>query len=488
MTYHLTAPTCVQATIALPASKSISNRALILHALARGAQPPRNLSRCDDTDVMVRAFNPGCPSPERCQNPLETERPAAQKADETATDGPGTPQIIDIKAAGTAMRFLTAYLSVTPGSYLLTGTARMQQRPIGILVDALRWLGADIDYAGQEGFPPLLIRGRDPRGGAASATVTTTAIASAIATACASTTATAEAGPEAAQSLTLPANISSQYISALLMIGPLQPGGLRLTLTGDIISRPYIDLTLNLMRRYGAEADWTDRNTLTVTSGNYHDAALTVESDWSAASYWYEVLALNAHGLKQHPLPIGEDEGPVHPSVELLGLSADSPQGDSRVAELFGRLGVRTAYTDRGVRLSPMGLPVARLIEDLTDTPDLAQTLVVTCCLMGIPFRIGGLKSLRIKETDRIAALQTELHRLGYVVREEQPGLLTWNGERSPLLPDPVVQTYDDHRMAMAFAPACLTGTPIAIDHPEVVTKSYPNFWDHLRLAGFTVD
>ena len=468
MTYHLTAPTCVQATIALPASKSISNRALILHALARGAQPPRNLSRCDDTDVMVRAINPSCPSREQCLNPLETGQAAAQQADETTADRPGTPQSIDIKAAGTAMRFLTAYFSVTPGSYLLTGTARMQQRPIGILVDALRRLGADIDYAGQEGFPPLLIRGRDPRGGAA--------------------TAMAEAGPEAAQCLTLPANVSSQYISALLMIGPLQPGGLRLTLTGDIISRPYIDLTLNLMRRYGAEADWTDRNTLTVLPGNYRDAALTVESDWSAASYWYEVLALNAYGLKQHPLPIGEDEGPVHPSVELLGLCADSPQGDSRVAELFGRLGVRTAYTDRGVLLSPMGLPVARLIEDLTDTPDLAQTLVVTCCLMGIPFRIGGLKSLRIKETDRIAALQTELHRLGYVVREEQPGLLTWNGERSPLLPDPIVQTYDDHRMAMAFAPACLTGTPIAIDHPEVVTKSYPNFWDHLRLAGFTVD
>ena len=458
MTYHLTAPTCVQATIALPASKSISNRALILHALARGACLPQNISHCDDTDVMVKALNM---EPDGVQ-----------------------PCVVDVKAAGTAMRFLTAYLSVTPGSYLLTGTARMQQRPIGILVDALRRLGADIDYAGQEGFPPLLIRGRDPRGAAASATASATTTTSATAEA----TAMVEAGPEAAQCLTLPANVSSQYISALLMIGPLQPGGLRLTLTGDIISRPYIDLTLNLMRRYGAEADWTDHNTLTVLPGNYRDAALTVESDWSAASYWYEVLALNAHGLKQHPLPIGEGEGPVHPSVELLGLCADSPQGDSRVAELFGRLGVRTAYTDRGVRLSPMGLPVARLIEDLTDTPDLAQTLVVTCCLMGIPFRIGGLKSLRIKETDRIAALQTELHRLGYVVREEQPGLLTWNGERSPLLPDPIIQTYDDHRMAMAFAPACLTGAPIAIDHPEVVTKSYPNFWDHLRLAGFTVD
>ncbi|MGN0048437.1 MAG: 3-phosphoshikimate 1-carboxyvinyltransferase [Bacteroides sp.] len=411
MQYKLTAPEHLATALRLPASKSISNRALILHALARGTHRPENLSDCDDTRVMIRALE-------------------------------GNAAEIDILAAGTAMRFLTAYLSVTPGTRLLTGTQRMQQRPIRILVDALRSLGADIAYAGNEGFPPLLITGSRLQG----------------------------------EGVTLAGNVSSQYISALLMVGAVLPQGLRLQLTGEIVSRPYIDLTLLLMRDFGAQAAWEGADRIVVKPGGYRDTPFTVESDWSAASYWYQMMALR---------PTCE-ENPA-PSVELYGLFPRSYQGDSLGADLFARLGVRTAFTDRGVRLSKMGVPVARLVEDLVEIPDLAQTFVVTCCLMNIPFRFTGLQSLKIKETDRIQALINELHKLGYVIHSEQDSILSWNGERCPAEADPLIATYEDHRMAMAFAPACLCVPHLRIDHPEVVSKSYPAYWDDLRAAGFGV-
>lgn len=411
MQYRLTAPEHLATALRLPASKSISNRALILHALAQGTHRPVNLSDCDDTRVMIRALE-------------------------------GNAAEIDILAAGTAMRFLTAYLSVTPGTRLLTGTQRMQQRPIRILVDALRSLGADIAYAGNEGFPPLLITGSRLQG----------------------------------EAVTLAGNVSSQYISALLMVGAVLPHGLRLHLTGDIVSRPYIDLTLQLMRDFGAQAAWEGADRIVVKPGGYRDTPFTVESDWSAASYWYQMMAL---------MPTCEEE--PAPSVELYGLFPRSYQGDSRGADLFARLGVRTAFTDRGVRLSKMGVPVARLVEDLVEIPDLAQTFVVTCCLMNIPFRFTGLQSLKIKETDRIQALINELHKLGYVIHSEQDSILFWNGERCPTEADPLIATYEDHRMAMAFAPTCLCVPHLRIDHPEVVSKSYPAYWDDLRAAGFGV-
>lgn len=407
-TFTLKAPEMLQVRVALPASKSISNRALILHALSGGVQRPINLSDCDDTEVMIRA--------------LEHD---------------GTE--IDIHAAGTAMRFLTAYFSTRSGRRLLTGSARMKQRPIRLLVDALRTLGADICYAEAEGFPPLLIHGK------------------------------ALPGSE----ITLAGSVSSQYISALLMIGPTLPNGLTLHLTGDLISVPYINLTLSLMAHYGAEARWTDERTIRVEPGSYRDVSFTVESDWSAASYWYEMMALWQQGQ--------------NPCIDLLGLFPRSSQGDSRGAELFAKLGVHTAFTDEGVRLTKLGTPVARLVENLVDIPDLAQTFVVTCCLMGIPFRFSGLQSLRIKETDRISALQQELHKLGYVIKDEHDSILSWNGERCPREDHPVIATYDDHRMAMAFAPAVLSVPALAIAHPEVVSKSYPSYWQHLAAAGFIV-
>lgn len=406
MQYLLNAPASLHATVQLPASKSISNRALILHALSGGSTRPENLSDCDDTQVMIRALD-------------------------------YMPDVIDIHAAGTAMRFLTAYLCVTPGTHTITGTERMQQRPIRILVDALRTLGARIDYAGNEGFPPLCINGTQLTG----------------------------------SEIELAGNVSSQYISALLMIGAVLPVGLKLRLTGNIISRPYINLTLQLMHDFGAQAGWTSESSIDVTPGGYRDTPFRVESDWSAASYWYQMTAL-ATGS---------------PEVELLGLFANSAQGDSRGAELFARLGVQTEYTPQGVKLRKQGHPVVRLDEDLVDIPDLAQTFVVTSCLLDVPFRFTGLQSLKIKETDRICALITELRKLGYVVHAEQDSILWWDGERCPADEQPGIDTYEDHRMAMAFAPACLVCPSIRINEPQVVSKSYPRYWDDLQAAGFGI-
>lgn len=406
MQYLLNAPASLYATVQLPASKSISNRALILHALSGGSTRPENLSDCDDTQVMIRALD-------------------------------HMPDVIDIHAAGTAMRFLTAYLCVTPGTHTITGTERMQQRPIRILVDALRTLGARIDYAGNEGFPPLCINGTQLTG----------------------------------SEIELAGNVSSQYISALLMIGAVLPVGLKLRLTGNIISRPYINLTLQLMHDFGAQAGWTSESSIDVTPGGYRDTPFRVESDWSAASYWYQMTALSAGS----------------PEVELLGLFANSAQGDSRGAELFARLGVQTEYIPQGVKLRKQGHPVVRLDEDLVDIPDLAQTFVVTSCLLDVPFRFTGLQSLKIKETDRICALITELRKLGYVVHAEQDSILWWDGERCPADEQPGIDTYEDHRMAMAFAPACLVCPSIRINEPQVVSKSYPRYWDDLQAAGFGI-
>lgn len=406
MRYKLSAPSVVKTTIQLPASKSISNRALIINALARGTTPPCNLSDCDDTLVMIKAL-----------------------AENNET--------IDIMAAGTAMRFLTAYLSTVQGTHILTGTERMQQRPIQILVNALRELGAQIEYAGKEGFPPLRIHGTELKG----------------------------------NELTLKGNVSSQYISALLMIGPVLKNGLRLHLTGEIISLPYINLTLQLMKEFGAKAAWTSGNSIEVAPQPYTPVSFMVESDWSAASYWYQIAALSEQA-----------------EIELMGLFRNSYQGDSRGAEIFSRLGITTEFTHEGVLLKKSNRLVEQLNEDFVDIPDLAQTFAVTCCLLGIPFRFTGLQSLKIKETDRIFALKAELRKLGYLLQDAQDSILIWDGERCQPEAQPVIQTYEDHRMAMAFAPAALRFPEMRIAEPQVVSKSYPAYWEHLQQAGFQID
>ena len=405
MQIKVTAPAKIHTTIQLPSSKSISNRALIINALGNGTHHPENLSDCDDTRVMIRALN-----------------------DDKET--------IDIMAAGTAMRFLTAYLSVTPGTRIITGTERMQQRPIQVLVNALRELGADIEYVANDGFPPLRITGRELR----------------------------------KDTISLPGNVSSQYISALLMIAPVLTNGLTIRLTGDIISRPYINLTLQLMNDFGVRAEWTDDHWLKVESQAYHSTPFYVESDWSAASYWYQIVALSKEA-----------------EVTLPGLFKDSYQGDSQVAGIFRSLGVETIYKDKAVILKKNGKSVERLNYDFINQPDLAQTFVVTCALLNIPFRFSGLQSLKIKETDRMAALITEMRKLGYILHETDGSVLSWEGERCTTEEHPAIDTYEDHRMAMAFAPTCLALPEILINNPQVVSKSYPRYWEDLRQAGFII-
>lgn len=399
----ITPPSSLQATITLPSSKSICNRALIINALAHGTCTPDNLSDCDDTRVLIRALD-------------------------------ALPPTIDIMAAGTAMRFLTAYLAVTPGTHLITGTERMRQRPIRLLVDALRQLGADIEYAENEGFPPLRITGRHLSN----------------------------------DTISLPGNVSSQYISALLMIAPVLENGLRLTLTGDIVSRPYIDMTLQLMREYGVQAQWTAPDRLEVQRQEYRSKPYTIESDWSAASYWYEMAVLSDQA-----------------TIRLPRLYPHSVQGDAQIAGLFARLGVTTSFDSEGALLIKKERPGGTLEYDFTHQPDMAQTFVVTCALKDIPFRFTGLQSLKIKETDRIAALIAEMRKLGYVLHEAEDSILSWDGERTAPDPCPVIDTYEDHRMAMAFAPAAIVLGSLRIRHPEVVSKSYPRYWDDLEQAGF---
>ena len=409
MRIRITPPESIHATIQLPASKSISNRALIINALANGTSQPENLSDCDDTQVMIRALK---------AQPGET---------------------IDIMAAGTAMRFLTAYLSVTPGDRIITGTERMKQRPIKVLVDALRELGANIEYVEKEGFPPLRIQG----------------------------------SKLTKSHISLPGTISSQYISALLMIAPTLENGLTITLTGDIVSRPYIDLTLKLMKDFGAVVSWTNDKELKVEPKPYSPTAYSIENDWSAASYWYEIVALMKDA-----------------KVALPGLLPNSYQGDSKVSTIFALLGAGTSYKENVISLfKPKMVDISQATHvnmDFTDQPDLVQTVVVACALQNTTFCFAGLQSLKIKETDRIAALIREMRKLGYVLHEANGSILFWNGERCEPSGE-AIDTYEDPRMAMASAPASIVFPGLCINDPHVVSKSYPHYWDDLRAAGFII-
>ena len=412
--YRITAPEHLNAFVSLPASKSISNRALIIYALSGGHLLPHNLSDCDDTEVILDAMR-------------------------------YMPPEINIKAAGTAMRFMTAYLSVMRGTHVITGTERMKHRPIGILVDALRQLGADIEYVGQEGYPPLRITGRTLKGGM----------------------------------IEVEGSVSSQYISALLMIGPMLEEGLEMRLMGDIISRPYIDLTLWMMGEFGADAEWTSADTITVKPKPYKNNEYFIENDWSGASYWYEMVALM---------------GDRDTEVKLHGLMDGSKQGDSVVRYIFSLLGVKTIFESKQtgkpqmVTLKANGRCVPKLEYDFINSPDLAQTVIATCAAKGVPFHFKGLSTLKIKETDRIAAMKRELRKLGFVIQDRNDSELIWNGERCQPDLSEGIDTYEDHRMALAFAPLAIKFPGIIINNPQVVTKSYPHFWDGLANAGFEIE
>ena len=366
MNYRIFPPDeLIEAAITLPLSKSMSNRALIISALTLGSKLPEEVAVCDDTAALTAALCSSEPT-------------------------------VDIGAAGTAMRFLTAYFAALPGRKVtLGGNERMSHRPIGPLVDALRSCGASISYLGEEGFPPLEIEGKRLTGGA----------------------------------ITMRADVSSQFVSALLMVAPAMTGGLTVT--------------------------------------------LELEADWSAATFWYEIEAITS-GF-----------------VSLRGLREDSLQPDRRVADIFSSLGVDTCFEgeEPGVTdllASPDLSP--RLNVDLSDTPDAAQAIAVTCSMIGIPFRLSGLSSLKIKETDRLMALIAELEKVGVVLERIGDHTLVWDGRRRPILELPAFDTYDDHRMAMALAPVAVYLPGIVVRDIEVVSKSYPGYWDSLREAGFRLD
>ena len=465
-------PLKLNASLTLPTSKSLCARALVINHLCQLPVPLVGLSDCDDTQAILQGL-------------------------QALRNSEDNPLRVDIGAAGTAMRFLTALYAATPQlDVVITGSQRMKERPIGALVTALQAAGADISYVEKEGYPPLRIRGKQLEGG----------------------------------TLALPSNISSQYVSALLMIAPTMRRGLQLELVGKVASAPYIRMTMQVMKAFGVEAKW-ENNLISIESGQRYartlsshcggtektaqTASYTIECDWTAASYWYEIVAL-------HPDKTAR--------VLLRGLREASEQGDAVCARWFEALGVTTTFTAEGAILekstkSPQvalecnnctsedtelssqtddnfcesneDLPqttshssqadyfyckdATPLWLDFAAAPDLAQTFVVTCALLSHPFHFKGLESLRIKETDRIAALIAELQKLGKHIEAIREGELRYTAQNDSSPAHPItIATYDDHRMALAFAPAALRFPQLSIEHPEVVAKSYPHYWEHL--------
>ncbi|MFN6945765.1 MAG: 3-phosphoshikimate 1-carboxyvinyltransferase [Cytophagaceae bacterium] len=395
----------VKCSITPPSSKSESNRVLIIDALTGFKSDIQNASNARDTQTMIRLL---------------------KSKDDT----------LDVIDAGTTMRFLTAYLAITGQNKTLTGTKRMCERPIKLLVDALRSLGADISYLANEGYPPLEIHHFDK-------------------------------SKVKTNHLKIRGDVSSQYITALLMVAPILPQGLVLELEGKVGSRPYIEMTLSLMAHFGVTANWRE-NLINISPQQYKPNQYKVESDWSGSSYWYSIAALSQNA-----------------EIVLEGYNKKSFQGDSVIVKLMEPLGVKTTYTSTGLKLEKIPVQVTEgLSHDFTDCPDLAQTIAVICAALGVEYTLSGLESLRIKETDRIAALQNELKKFGAEMVEIEKdkiykvikGAINVNGQE--------VSTYKDHRMAMAFAPLALRGN-LKIENPDVVDKSYPHFWKDLKSAGF---
>ena len=465
-------PLKLNASLDLPTSKSLCARALVVNHLCEQPVHLEGLSDCDDTQAILQGL-------------------------EALRNSEDAPLRVDIGAAGTAMRFLTALFAATPQlDVVITGSQRMQERPIGALVTALQAAGADISYVEKKGYPPLHIRGKQLEGG----------------------------------TLALPSNISSQYVSALLMIAPTMRHGLQLELVGKVASAPYIRMTMQVMKAFGVEAKW-ENNLISIESGQRYArtqsshcggtekteqaASYTIECDWTAASYWYEIVAL-------HPDQTAR--------VLLRGLREASEQGDAVCAKWFEALGVMTTFTAEGAILEKSIKSPQVTLEcdnstlednelssqtddnfcesneclsqatchssqavhhsckdspplwlDFTAAPDLAQTFVVTCALLSRPFHFKGLESLRIKETNRIAALIAELQKLGKHIEAIGEGELRYTAQNDSPHAQPItIATYDDHRMALAFAPAALLFPQLSIEHPEVVAKSYPHYWEHL--------
>src|SRR6201996_2074731 len=402
-------------TIQLTGSKSECNRALIIEALSDGRVKVQNMSDAADAVKLQ-----GLISGHKEFDKLETH-PLLK---------------LDVGPAGTAMRFLTSYLTLQETDTILTGSERMKQRPIGLLVDALRELGAEIEYEGKEGFPPLFIRGNLQ---------------------------------QQTNKISIKGDISSQYITALLLIAAKLPLGLELHIDGELTSRPYVEMTLAMLEQAGIKHQWTD-NVISIAHQEFAETSLPVEPDWSAASYWYAIAAL-------------ADEAEIF----LPGLTQYSLQGDSVITEIMANFGITSQFKDGGVYLKKEIKPVQRKIFDLKSCPDLAQTVIVVCAALGHDATFTGLETLKIKETDRIKALQNELAKIGVKLIEKGQVYKLDCSEKH--IPESVfINTYEDHRMAMAFAPLALMIPQVEIEDAKVVEKSYPAFWEDLKKVGFEVE
>lgn len=393
-----------QSSIQITGSKSESNRLLLLQALYPEISL-NNVSNSDDSQLMTEALS-------------------------------STSNVVDIHHAGTAMRFLTAFFAVQEGREVtLTGSKRMKERPIKILVEALQDLGADINYTENEGFPPIKIKGKKLT----------------------------------KNKVSLQANVSSQYISALLLIASKLENGLELTLEGEITSIPYIKMTLSLLDEIGVESSFIN-NTITVKPNNRKSTSntLTVESDWSSASYYFSILALSDVGTE----------------ITLSSYKENSLQGDSALVEIYKHFGVSATFNNNAITLKKEAVNFMPLMLDLKHAPDIAQTIAVTCFALGVSCYLTGLHTLKIKETDRLVALKTEIEKLGGEVRITEDSLHLKAGNN--ILENIAITTYHDHRMAMAFAPLALK-ISIIIEDAMVVSKSYPTFWDDLKTIGFKI-
>lgn len=392
-------------TVQLPSSKSESNRALIINSFANGELI--NISEARDTQTMLRLL----------------------KSDKKE---------LDVLDAGTTMRFLVAFCALTNKNKILTGTPRMCERPIGILVNALRELGADIKYLEKDGYPPLETMGFRK---------------------------------QITDQISIRGDVSSQYISAIMMIAPMMPKGLTINLEGKIASKPYILMTLELMKMFGAKAELTDDNKIIIKASKFHASRFSVESDWSGASYWFSIVALAQQA-----------------EILLTGLKPHSLQGDIKIMEIMEALGVKSKFIPKGLLLTKKDC-VKRFSYDFSNCPDLAQTVAVVCAALGIDAEFTGLESLKIKETDRIAALQNELHKIGASLNEIDGNkwIVVPSSGIEKISDSISIETYDDHRMAMAFAPLA-TLMDIEIQHPSVVDKSYPGFWKDMEKADFELE
>jgi 3-phosphoshikimate 1-carboxyvinyltransferase len=421
----------VNGTVQLTGSKSECNRALVIEALSNGKVKVENISDAADTVTLAGILRKSLVKGQKLRAASPELVTGSDEQPLTANHPPLTT--VNIGPAGTAMRFLTAYYAIGDQEVILTGSERMKQRPIGILVDALRKLGAYIDYEENEGYPPIKLKA---------------------------------SFEQQTRKISIKGNISSQYITALLLIAARLPLGLELHIEGELTSRPYVEMTLAMLKQGGIQHTWQD-NVIAIPYQEFADTSLHIEPDWSAASYWYAIAALSDQA-----------------ELFLPGLTSYSLQGDSVITELMANFGITSQFKDGGVHLTKEPKPVLRKIFDLKECPDLAQTIIVVCAALGHEASFTGLETLKIKETDRILALQTELAKIGVKLIEK--GLVYKLDCSEKQLPQRMfVNTYDDHRMAMAFAPLATLIPELEIEDADVVEKSYPAFWKDLVKVGF---